>query len=341
MDATPPVRVLDFGYQAPNPIDYMRAGQQAMVPIQEAMAKGYETRNQFLLNQINNQKEFELARQQHDMQLERERMRDERMMKVQQMRSDAMLAAGEQKAKMLAVANAAERLARLGGDPTVDPTDPKALETLSERTKERRDYMVHADAQLIAGNQIQRQQIQDAKDKLTGKIDSAGENQINSAAAGLSFDRFLKSGSPLAQQVLATAQEKGIPITQAAAATPGAREEINQYFGESQLAAEYKYRSEKNPQYAAQLSDLAKKQAALDAEMKLHAYIGGPNGRTIPKETWDESTILANDVFSTRESILRQMAQPRLTNGFPGGKKQMPQRQLHLSHHLLLFLLLK
>src|ERR1022692_3675009 len=107
---SPPVHVLDYGYTSPNSVDFMRAGSQMAAPITEAVQQGNAQRNQFLLNQINNQKAMELARQQHVMQIQREQMRDARMMEVAKMRSQSVLDAVKAKQGLGMVATSLDTL---------------------------------------------------------------------------------------------------------------------------------------------------------------------------------------------------------------------------------------
>ena len=100
---SPPVHVLDFGYQSPNPIDYSRNAFLLGSPVNEAVQHAMEAKNAFLLQQVNAEKQMQVAQWQHSAQLQREAMRDARALKV-------------------AETNAASRMALLKPDSKRKPT---------------------------------------------------------------------------------------------------------------------------------------------------------------------------------------------------------------------------
>ena len=126
---TPAVHQLDNGWQAPNPIDFQRAAQAEMQPINDAIAKGNEARNQFMLNDINNRKAMELAQwqhtsqlqlatAQHKMQIEREQMRDDRATHVAQLAAASKMDLMKQQGAFNDIKAANANLtSQLGGDP--------------------------------------------------------------------------------------------------------------------------------------------------------------------------------------------------------------------------------
>jgi len=63
---SPPIQVLNNGYQAPSPFDYQQAGVAYVAPLERAIEANNAARNQFLVNQINN--DFALRQQQLQMQ---------------------------------------------------------------------------------------------------------------------------------------------------------------------------------------------------------------------------------------------------------------------------------
>lgn len=66
---SPPVQVLNFGPQ-PTLLDYQRAGAESAAPLRQAIEANNAVRNEFLMNQINN--DFALRQQQLQIQAEAE-----------------------------------------------------------------------------------------------------------------------------------------------------------------------------------------------------------------------------------------------------------------------------
>lgn len=129
----PAVHVLDFGWQAPNPIDYQRAALASTEPMQKAMSEAIANRNQFALSQfnnsaamqrelavanVNNQRARELAQWQHEAQLQREQIRYNRMVDVAKLRAQSEMDNLKEKGVLDDIKSKNTYLtSRLGGDP--------------------------------------------------------------------------------------------------------------------------------------------------------------------------------------------------------------------------------
>jgi hypothetical protein len=283
----PPVHVLDFGYQAPNPIDYTRAASMAMSPITEAVQRGNEAKNAFMLQQLNADKALELAKAQHQMQMQRSKMMYDRAVDVQNLKNAAVQAAGAQKYRMLAIAQQAQKVADLGGDPSVDPSDPNAFQILQDRYNERVKSKPVEDAHAIARNQLRNQQIQEqmALPPKTAAIEAKAQSDIMASAQMKALNKM------------------GMTLDQVKADPQALAQFKSEMAGE--VANESLAWQAKNPALAQQISNeraryasMQKEMEANDAQIKSLGTIQGANGRTVPNPFYSQSLNLANDVIS-------------------------------------------
>lgn len=319
----PPVRVLDFGWQAPNPTDWLRAGSNAVAPITQAVENVNAQKNQFLMGQLqrdqamrqsaaemgnarylqqaNMEKQFQLAEWQHTAQIKRESMRDQRMIEIQQMRDEAR--ANELKSKY--GLNSLEKSVtflrnQIGGTVPAretGETDEAYKSKVDAAAAQQLVSNTHADAKLKVALKARQDQL---NEYLTGNASSF--QQANAAAAANTQKEALQKTMTEfvgAHPEVATAMQQGKSFPEALAVTKTASDFKESYDGYHQA-----FQSQWLHQNGHLFGGAAANLAAVKAELQIIAQkqksidlMPGENGRTVQKPWASQSDNMANDLM--------------------------------------------
>lgn len=308
---SPPGRVLEFGYQAPNPLDFQRAALAATQPVQEAVASSMASRNQFLLSQaqqqnelslakFNAQKQFELAREQHLMQIQREQMRDDRMVKIRQMANQATLDAAKQRGASAVLLQKLNEANSWGAKlPAGDPTDKNYLNQLDSAINNRQEEVKNRVAANLASINLRRQALAAAQSSpgaqaLQAQASAFASTPENKALAmSLASQKFATQNPQLADQVSALVAQGANP-GDALNKVPGAATAYASLFRAAQGELGDKWLLGNGGKMGAQLAQFNAQSKALDQEEQ-NVSSFSLNGRRVVWPNLPDAQALAND----------------------------------------------
>jgi hypothetical protein len=275
-----------------------RAAQAATAPINDAVARGFEAKNQFLLNQINNQKQLELAKWQHSAQIQREQMRDNRMQKVQAANAASRMALLKQQGAFNDIKTANSSLAQLGAQPIYHKdgeSDAALLQRIQDTAQSKLADNIKQDSLAISSINGNIAAQQDFQNKLkTGLNKYASDPTVQAAAQAMvneGLGDWLNKVAPDRQDVMDAISKRpdaaGIILQRAGLGQSYASFQQQALLSEAAKAAKIPDLADKINQSGAYLNNLYRQKQSL-------SMMQGANGRTVPKPWWTEADNAAN-----------------------------------------------
>jgi hypothetical protein len=320
---SPAVHVLDFGYQAPNPIDFGRQALAQTQPMSDAIARGNEARNQFLLNNLEfqhaqtlatqahqsqmalneatSQRALELAKWNHQSQKERAQLNYQRMVDAANIKADAAMRDLKEKGVLDDQKAMQQHLTRIGGEPVArgdNELDADYSKRLQGAIKTTTTSNITKDS--VAAYSIQKQINDNQKYLSDPQVQAAGQRELQSAAQqpGVQAQADNVVNSQLGKWLQQVAPDNAELIQSAIEKAPGARDQIlknaqlSDQFGAFrsaavQQAAVAQLKVTGSPaarEYATANSNLA----TLKQQYQDIAMTTGDNGRMVPKSWWSD-----------------------------------------------------
>jgi hypothetical protein len=324
---SPPVRVLDFGYQAPNPLDYQRAASASFEPLLRAAEVAHQNQNQFLLNQINNQKQLELAKWQHSAQIQREQLRDQRLMQVAQLRAGAQMDYLKEKGNLDDIKSKATYLtSRLGGDPIArkdGESDAAFSARLDDAIKNKLQNNIQADTKAAYSirQQIDKynQFINDPRvsQAVGGEVQQALQNPGVQAQAqnyiNTNFDTWLdrvanENDAAAIRGALQRAPGQRAAIIQRA----GLADAYQNFVGSATQQAALSYMKVAGSPAAKTFASANENLKMLQQQYQNISMMPGDNGRMVPKTWWPQVQNATDDLYlHDRQTASAQSPDPK------------------------------
>jgi hypothetical protein len=326
----PAVRVLDFGYQTPSPVDYGRLALAQTQPMQEAVNNAMETHKQFLLNQVqfqhekelnnlNTQKAFQLAQWQHGAQIQREQMRDERMMQVAKLRAQAQLDALKEKGALDDIKAKHQYLGRIGGGSLArqdGEADAAYGQRLDEAIKTKMASNIQTDSK--AAYNIQKQITAYNNYLNDPRVSSAAASELQSAAAnpgvraqaqnlvGTGFNAWLdKVAGDKAPMIQDALQKAGPQYRDVVLQNAGLKDAFDSYQGAALQQSAYAYLKATGSPASKQVVAANENLGILKQQLQDISMMPGDNGRMVPKSWWPEVQN-ATDEMTLHDRMLEQ-----------------------------------
>jgi hypothetical protein len=318
---SPPVRVLDYGWQAPGTTDFARMGSSMVEPVTRAVENSNAAQNAFMLNQItgqremtmadmniqramqiaelNNQRARELAQWQHQSQMQREQMRDQRYLEQQKLRNESVLAAIKQKAAGTLLAQQADTLVnKYGGTlPDGDISDPGYAKKMGEAIAAQKQSNIQADAQRLASLRIQQAEREKAvsafqQDPRLAELDKRASDQTVPGAEVAAQNAVEQRFGARLQQAVKDHPEQLAEIQAVYKSTfNAAHAQLQQNYiksiGNTEMAPDLRAKAELNALYKVELEGINKQIAAT-------GMMPGARG-AVPKPWFSEASNLAED----------------------------------------------
>lgn len=308
---SPPVRTLDFGYAAPNPIQYGQLALAQTQPVQEAVQNSMAARNQFLIQQINAEKAMQLAQWQHGAQIQREQLRDQRMLQVAKMRAQAQLDALKEKGALDDIKAKNQYLSRIGGGSLArqdGESDTAYGQRLDSAIKGRMESNIATDSKAAYGIQ---KQITAYNNYLNDpRVSSAAANELQSAAANPGvraqaqntvstgfnawLDKVAGDNAPMIQEAL---QKAGPQYRDTVLKNAGLKDAYDAYQGAALQQSAYAYLKAAGSPAAKQMAAANENLGILKQQLQDISMMPGDNGRMVPKSWWPEVQNTTDQMF--------------------------------------------
>lgn len=331
----PAVRVLDYGWQAPNPIDYQHAALAGTEPIQRAVSEGVASRNQFLLAELNNARAMQMAKWQHEAQIQREKMRDDRMLAVADKRAQAQLNAMKEKGMLDDLKNKSTYLtSRLGGNPVArmaGESDEAYGARIDSAIKDKLKENITADTN--AAYNIKKQIASYNQYVSDPKVNQAVQSEMSAAVNDPNVQAQARNyvTSNLSSWLQTAAGDKASAVMDEAQKNPaqlpqilqkyGLAQQYNDFVASARQTAAYGYLKATGSPAMKQFATANENLKILGQQLQNLSTMPGDNGRMVPKPWWSQVQNSVGDM-ELHDAQVAQEQQQKVTNPFLPPKPQ-------------------